>query len=258
MINVNWNKLGKGDELFTEELQEILKGTWSDDGKYKPIINLILVLLEEPTTDTKKKLRIRIENEFKGEFRRTILRKIVPVISPPVYDEDLDDAYAQFADDLIYFEDNYAGVGLWPLAQEPCAHEVNKLIVENFKSKVGQDFIGHEVTEHIPQLCNWACPNRWLLHILIGILAVVLIPLAILFLSNCHLRVRIKGFFRTVLGLLVATILVLSTFLVLSTTLVCDPLFNEMSNDVTIGLLLFAVVILVWRYVHKRTQGKLP
>ncbi|MEN8178868.1 MAG: peptidoglycan-binding domain-containing protein [Pseudomonadota bacterium] len=251
MINVNWSELGERRELFTEELQKILKRTELD---VEPNVDLILVILEEPTTDNKKKLRSKIEDEFKGEDRRTVLRKIVPVISPMGHDKDPKKPYYQFTDDLIYFEDNFAGVGLWPLppAQDSNAQEVNKLIVEYFKPNADQDFMERMVSLYVPQLCNYACPNRWQFRILFDIMVFVLILVATLSISNCHLREKIKGSPWPVLGLLAATILVFIT------SLVCDPFWNQRSDDITLSLLITALLFGLWRYVRKVNQGKLP
>ncbi len=272
MINLNWNELDKEGSLFKElsvnsellgitkkssDLPELLDSQETGKG----YIDLILVLLEEPTTDTKKKLRGRIENEFKGVDRKIVLRKIIPIISPTIHDSDetspdLDpkNKYAQFKDDLIYFEDNFAGVGLWPLplAQYADVKAVNQRILNFFKPDVEQDFMERMVEIYIPQLCNYACPNRWQFRILFDILAFVLILVAILALSNCRLSERIKNYPWPVMALLAAIMLVFGI------SLVCDPYWNQRSDDVAIALLGVIFLIWLWRYIRKLNQGKLP
>ncbi|MEN8166569.1 MAG: peptidoglycan-binding domain-containing protein [Pseudomonadota bacterium] len=265
MINLDWNELGEQGGIFKElseppELLGIHKalseqpapaGTQETD---KASIDLILVLLEEPTTDSKKKLRSKIENEFKGKDRRIVLRKIIPIISPSGQDRDLEKKYAQFDDDLVYFEDNFDGVGLWPLplAQNADVEELNKRIVEAFKPKVKQDFMERMVDQYIPQVCNYACPNRWQFRILFDILAFVLILVVVISLSSCRISERIKGNPWPVLGLLAALLLVFGT------SLVCDPFWNQKSDDVAIGLLATIFIYGLWRYIRKLNQGKMP
>ena len=272
MINLNWNELGKEGSLFKalsvqSELLGITKKpsdlpeSLDSQETGKGFIDLILVLLEEPTTDTKKKLRRKIETEFKGVDRRTVLRKIIPIISPTIHDTDENspdidpkDKYAQFNDDLIYFEDNFAGVGLWPLplAQYAEVKEVSKRILYFFKPNVEQDFMERMVVKYIPQLCNYACPNRWQFRILFDILAFVLILLAILALSNCRLSERIKNYPWPVMALLAALMLVFGI------SLVCDPFWKQRSDDVAIALLGVIFLVGLWRYIRKLSQGKLP
>lgn len=265
MINVGWNELGGEGSIFKElseqpELlgihktlseQPALLGTQETD---KAWIDLILVFLEEPTTDTKKKLRSKIENEFNGKDRRIVLRKIIPIISPTGQDRDLKKKYAQFNDDLVYFEDNFDGVGLWPLplAQNSDVEVVNKRIVESFKPKEEQDFMERMVAQYFPQVCNYACPNRWQFRILFDILAFVLILVVFISLSSCRMRERIKGNPWPVLGLLAALLLVFGT------SLVCDPFWNQKSDDVAIGLLATIFIYGLWRYIRKLNQGEMP
>lgn len=67
-----------------------------------------LVLLEEPTSDTKKALRLKIENCLTGAQRAQVLRDIVPVVQYAHYRK------SRLIFDITYFDDNFGGVGLWP------------------------------------------------------------------------------------------------------------------------------------------------
>ncbi|MDE2388696.1 MAG: hypothetical protein KGN35_06380, partial [Betaproteobacteria bacterium] len=70
----------------------------------------ILVLIEEPTTDSKKKLRLDIENGGLHGIERGMLKwHIVPVIEFDGRD------WKQLEDDVVYFNDNFGGIGFWPL-----------------------------------------------------------------------------------------------------------------------------------------------
>jgi hypothetical protein len=71
--------------------------------------NHILLLIEEPTTDSKKRLRLEIEQAMHGEERHTLLSGVIPVI-------EFDGRnWEQLEDDIIYFKDNFDGIGFWPV-----------------------------------------------------------------------------------------------------------------------------------------------
>ena len=249
MIDIHWDEVAQNSEIF-KELSKLLIA----QGDAKPVIDLLLVFLEEPTTVTKKALRSKIENEFKGQNRKTVLRKIIPIVTPTGHDKEVIKPYAQFTDDLIYFEDNFAGLGLWPLplAQAADTQKINDLIVDTFKPQVEEDFLERMAAEYLPQLCNYACPNRWQFRIGFDVLVVALIVLVLVSLSNCRLRQWLKRYPWPVV------ILVAALILVFATSLVCDPFWNQKSDDVTIALLGVIVVIGVIRYIRKLNQGALP
>lgn len=104
-------------------------------------VDRVFIFLSEDTSQSKKDLRQIIEDTFGGEARRTVLRKMVPIVNAQglgaqaVVDlkarvekavaqgEDVEAAKngdSQFEDDLIYMQDNFAGIGLWhlPLTQK--------------------------------------------------------------------------------------------------------------------------------------------
>jgi hypothetical protein len=249
MIGIRWDELGEQSAIFGE-----LSSLLIEQDNAKLGIDLLLVLLEEPTTNTKKMLRSKIENEFKGLNRKNVLRKIIPIVSPAGHDKELPKPYAQFTDDLIYFEDNFKGVGLWPLplTQAPDAAKINALIANYFEPQQKPDVMERLVDQYLPQLCNYACPNRWQFRILFDILVVALILLALVAQSNCRLREWLKHYPWPALALLVATILVFAV------SLVCDPFWKQRSDDVAIGLVVALVIIGITRYIRKINQGPLP
>lgn len=99
-----------------------------------PLVNLVLVFLEPPTAESKKKLRARLENgTLQGRDLADLLRRIIPVL-PSAGHENTNQGgganasvpFGQFVDDLVYFQDNFAGVGFWP-APDPSAVETEGL-----------------------------------------------------------------------------------------------------------------------------------
>ena len=141
-------------------------------------VDNFLIFLYEPTTDTKKILRENVEILFKGNQRRRVLRKIIPVISAIGHEKD---ELQQFQDDIIYFHNNFGGVGFWhiPTSQDN-GMEHQKTLIEYVK----QEFQRHDANLSFPQrmllnpinkFCRFACPHRWGLRIIwdLGVLLVI-------------------------------------------------------------------------------------
>lgn len=143
MLDPNWSGIrraateGRGIRLagINKELFASLEDILEDD---KTIENLLVFLprntshAAKNTSNAKKLLRRTIEDAFDGkaEIRKKVLRKTVPIVITFDDDDQAPDYYqvsqgvSQFGDDLIYLQDNFAGVGLWPLPLvEPPADE---------------------------------------------------------------------------------------------------------------------------------------
>lgn len=69
----------------------------------------ILVLLPEPTRETKKNLRAAVQDALRGTESLRLLRTMVPVVE---YDGR---SAQQLADDIVYFSENFFGIGFWPM-----------------------------------------------------------------------------------------------------------------------------------------------
>lgn len=83
---------------------------------------MLLVMLQEPTTNNKKQLRSAIENALHGEQRKDLLRHIVTVLS-------LDGRNApHLEDDIVYAKDNFGGVGFWMQPATVNTNEANSTI----------------------------------------------------------------------------------------------------------------------------------
>lgn len=160
------------------------------DGKAR--VDRVLVFLERPTNKTKKDLRAAIENmpEFHGSNRRDLFRKIVPIISPTaesalgrrdVGDQAKGDgAFGQFRDDLVYFRDNFGGIGFWPAAYE---NGPDAAYLTGLKEQIRHNFNANTYTKlgfgknntldaGLTMACRYVCPNRNQLYattLLIGI-----------------------------------------------------------------------------------------
>lgn len=137
------------------------------------IINRILFFLERETSDAKKSLRSRMEQGlFQGAERANVLRSIIPVLPPSGHEfvqrsvkakrpAEQRETFGQFEDDVIYFKDNFAGVGFWPIplvdgAETP---DIEDIIRAQFDNDQLPAVLASFETSY-DTVCTWACPNR--------------------------------------------------------------------------------------------------
>ena len=78
------------------------------------VVSYYLFKIDNPIRKNKKILRKEIETKFHGLERKNNLRKIIAVIEleVPETNDTHEPNYRQFEDNLIYFQDNFGGVGL--------------------------------------------------------------------------------------------------------------------------------------------------
>jgi hypothetical protein len=251
--------------LDNNERSDTIQACGEQDEKEngKSLIKYIFVHLQEPTTKSKKTLRRKISNDFTGCARKTVLRKVVPIIAPSGHVKDPDGAFSQFNDDLIYFQDNFAGVGLWPLplvsddekvtiVSDDEMGEIEKIIIMQYEEKNGTNFLGGLLDAYAPWLCEFACPHRWLFRIADDLLAGVLLVYALAAIWICKLRSLFRQYFLYFLAVGLAAVLI---FLI---SMACDPYWQEREDAVLLTVFLVALVITIWRYISKETQPPLP
>ncbi len=215
-------------------------------------IEYVLVYLTQDTSTSKKQLRQAIENAYHGDTRRIALEKILPIIPPP------DDAEktVQFEDDLIYFEYNFGGVALWPIpladTDSDAAELLDQSLLKLYPDTANVSPMVTNIESYAPWLCQFTCPNRWLFRITFDLLAGLLMLYIVFVVLNCSMRELYQRYFVhfVIACLLTATILLVS--------LVCDPFWREWAEYVVIGLLLFLIIGIIWRYVRKAMQPRLP
>jgi hypothetical protein len=253
-ILLSMDAIVNGNGLFSFEVLERLipdkeKGEYGyEDRNY---VDYFLVFLGEPTTKSKKELRREIEDHFKGVQRKIMLRKIIPVITPTGHDEQ------QLKDDLIYFKDNFGGVGIWPLPlitgqecedEEAAEIQTKRTQVINRNLKEGQ--------APVLDICRFVCPNRWYFRIAWGMSLAVQAVLCLCYFISCKVR-HISCCYRLYAGLILAALLLLTVPLHV-VLLDCDPHRSfEITDRVTIigGVVyVVAVVILVQLFRRKGEQ----
>ena len=241
----------KANESLLVDIKAAILGT-DEDGQ--PFVDSIITFLEQPTTDTKKLLRTIIENEFKGIDRRNVFRKIIPVLTPNGHYPLASGAHDQFYDDLVYFQDNFAGIGFWPLpfATDVGSETVKEKVIDVFYKSSDDDFLKENADKYLPQLCQFSCPNRFYFRVAFCVLLGAFILYALFALWNYNLRnlfVKNIIYFSLLVGVLVLVFLI---------SLVCDPYWSMRADNLALGLLFSGVVYVLWRYIGKMKQGPLP
>ena len=99
--------------LLLDKMKRMLSN--ETGGASRSIISNLLLVLEEPTSRSKKCLRLQVENELYGEDRIDFLRKIIPVVERIEIPESGDKRFQLFKNDVSYLKDNFGGIGFWPV-----------------------------------------------------------------------------------------------------------------------------------------------
>lgn len=214
----------KAEEPPLEDGQIIKDGV-----AYRSRTNLtlqFLVPMPEPVTQTKRELRAYIEESpaLHGNDRRVFLRKVVPLL--PIDGRDL----KQLGDDLVYFQDNFGGVGLWPVPQRTTA------LGDAINVKLRQVYSQASVSE-IDGLCRFVCPQRWLLRLAFELLLLAAILAFLAYAFDCRVR-RLAGGYAPLAFVGIAVIVVLGGAL-----LSCDPALTALREGNDMLLILIAILI---------------
>jgi hypothetical protein len=229
-----------------------------DRNVYKSNTNIevhFLVLLGEPTTYAKKRLRWEIEASpvLQGNNRRVFLRKVIPVITyngvKPV----------QLADDLVYFQDNFAGAGFWPVPIRKVGLGPQKVgpapdgagLGPKIYAALNGDFRAAPSGTK-GQICAFVCPRRWLVRALFEVLLLIGSISFGLYIWVC--RVRSIGSAYVVYLLLGA----IPTLLAGGALYGCDPDLARVRQSLIPLVILIAVPLLAALYVNLRKRVPQP
>ncbi len=217
----------------------------------------LLVLLDEPSADAKKKLRQDLENDqnLHGADRADFLRNLLPVLH---FD---DNNWQQLDDDVVYARDNFGGVGLWapdldnmakPIADANQSCLESKSIVvcllKNMRKASVADSLAGPVEAFV-------CVHRWVLQWIMLFLVVTACVLTVMFFTSCKVQGFIKKYFLWV-QLLVA----FPALLVFILLLLYDPFFVNVSKGnlpffVSAGIIMLGVLA---GYRFWRAQRQVP
>jgi hypothetical protein len=230
------------DLLKTVEVPDIVDGRIVEtNGDYKRHSNIelrFLVLLTEPTTDGKKKLRATIEASpsLHGGDRRIFLRSVVPLLLLPQASAE------QYRDDLVYVQDNFGGLGFWPtpLIGQQFDAEQQKALRNTFGPPTG--------TGVSDALCGIVCPNRWIFRLAFELLLLAGAVCWLLLQWNCDWRARYGRY--ALLG-------AIPPLLVGAALLQCDPALEALrkGNAQLIALIAIPLLAALWALL-KRKEDK--
>lgn len=256
--------------LFQDlEVANILRGS------YGAKVNNVLVFLERDTTDTKKVLRDRIERAFSGYARIQVLRSVLPVVPPGGHEKiygqkESGVAFSQFKDDVFYFQDNFGGMGFWPVLSYDQAVEadpkpdVRSIVMDQFSEEgqakaegdedpvalgyLGKRYVAASVwtDQKLEPVCGWSCPRR-----LLGYFFMVVIAVSIAVLTWLMLYSSFWNLWGNRLYLMPIQVLLLLALLLL--TQACDnPPLNW-----AIGGFIVVLAIVLFAQIYARYQTRL-
>ncbi len=129
------------------------------------IVDKLLIFLERPTRDTSQMLRYQMDvSQFSGETLMDALRSIIPVLPPGAHEfvytpGKKERPYDQFGHDVSYFEDNFGGIGFWPVPRIQTADAANVQKIVSDKLNVSPA-TGSIFEAPAARVCGFVCPNR--------------------------------------------------------------------------------------------------
>ena len=223
----------------------------------------LLVLLNEPSADAKKRLRLDMENDsmLHGAKRADFLRSILPVLH---FD---DHNWQQLDDDIVYSHDNFGGVGFWapnfdnmdkPIKDEgqTCltSQQMAVCLLKNLHEASLNASDG--VSDSLPGPVElMACVHRWLLHVVLLVVALTGITLIALFFISCPVQKWIKDHF-----LWVQVLVALPALLIFILLMLYDPAMYNVSHG-NLPFFISAGIIMIGLgagYLFWRAQRQVP
>lgn len=257
-LAVDYDELGRPGPFAYRNLFERLDAvnrvttSFANSGRQMAGDMPILVLIPEPTQDSKKALRTAIQNALHGIEAARVQWAIVPVVT---YDGV---GSAQLADDIVFASANYHGIGFWPLAfagplddDETQPLKDATLLLEDYLQPFG------DPASKARYYAGYLCPHRlWLRWVFWGSLALAIGVGAVYFsCRGCNERLDNSGlYFAGMVALLVLPLVTLAV-LVVSDPLLTDYLKYTLALYGTGGIVAAA---LVSRYYFKKSRRKLP
>jgi hypothetical protein len=178
----------------------------------------LLVLLDERTSYSKKRLRGFLEDALHGDERVRLLRATVPVLN---FDGR---NWGQLGDDLIYAKDNFGGVGFWNYLDTggntldttcSASRSIARCLELNYLDGAVPNHAAAGFAALSPWLERHVCPNRMMIRTLILLLSLCLAAFLVLIVFADHLRSLLRLYFAYLLCAFVLPPLFLFLLLVL-------------------------------------------
>ena len=181
-------------------LRPLVPKTLGDSGTADDAIDAFIVFLPESTSVNKMALRGQIEQDFSSDadkaamkpdeslaaWRKQMLRKISYVLFPATskWKGAFSEPGMQFREDVIYSQDNFQGVGLWPL---PTYGDANKQVAADMRSvfiPADHDWVQMHVVPLFvgafgPGFADFFMKDRRVLFLVVAILILLLVIYAL-------------------------------------------------------------------------------
>ncbi|MEM8572388.1 MAG: hypothetical protein AAGG56_15985 [Pseudomonadota bacterium] len=261
------------DTPLFEDLYDLIVKTREESA---PLVNHVLVFLERPTSDAKKRLRGRIERSFRGEERIQVLRSIIPVVpsgahapldhshaspgDPSQGTTSTKNSYGQFDDDLVYFQDNFDGVGFWPVpiadatlpdgTPDRLAEIVNNRYYSWTPTYLPETY-ANVLSRASERICRVVCPNRLAAY---GITLSVLGVAGMLSLLTYYSG-RIRSLCET---LLLVPILLFIVLALLALIAACDAANREIALGGIAAIIGLMTAASIFGWYERRLDGPMP
>ena len=208
----------------------------------------ILVLLEEPTTSTKKALRLDVESaELYGVLRGLLLRNLIPVI-------EFDGRnWGQLENDLVYFKDNFGGVGFWPMPiDEPAVPTELAGHCDDIKTISGCLTRHFQIAERNGQPDSWldqlVCENRLLFTVILTVLTLLSLILLVIYQYSCRVHGKHQNIY--IIGMYAA---IIPTLIIAMLLLMFDPVLESLSEG-NIPLIIVVTIGVLASFIYFRRQ----
>ncbi len=209
----------------------------------------VLVLVREPTADSKRVLREEIESALHSSARVRMLRDVVPVL-------EYDGVHVnQLRDDLIYNNDNFGGIGFWPI---PFATDDDTAQGSTTANSVLQAYFDYADNDHgrLEKFVDWVCPNRGWLRWIAWVSALAAIVVAVVYARcrGCGTRLDDNPLYLVPMGLII-----MLPFVAVFTLIIGDPILRSDSGvHLFFAFVVLCVVVLPALYLLFKPARKLP
>jgi hypothetical protein len=202
-----------------------------------------------------------------------VLRAIIPVV-PPGANAVLDhqqvagleisttdaNSYGQFVDDLVYFQDNFDGIGFWPAPAAGATlpggapDRLPDLVAARYyvwDLPVVPKRYEAQARAAVEGACSLVCPNRMAIYLA----AMSAAGMGVLVTALSYYSGRTRVLARR---LLVVPILMLVILGLLGLTVTCDADSRSWSPLAIVGLMLLISGSVVFHWYERRVDGPMP
>ncbi|MGO0793179.1 hypothetical protein ACTOWA_25255 [Herbaspirillum seropedicae] len=280
-VNVMMRNSAIGHGVYSyDKLSEMIQLAAKDYGNslwdrlergHRQALPRLLVLLEEETTESKKQLRLRAEDALHGEDRAQLLRRVVPVIT---FDND---NWQQLEDDIIYFKDNFGGIGFWtmpiiPPGPPPSEASAKNETVAALRAQLAPgrvpdcvqtqdistcigDYYQVNPGASTSPVCKTVCENLFAFRVATRLSFLFLLGCALAYYGSCRWREIMKRYRH-----IPALVLFALWFLLSLAMLFCDPFLHWLASGymIPIFLVLLIVALIVWYQYQLKQKDEQP